>query len=63
MAFDKYITIKDSQAVIGMYPSTMAWYCKEIKGDIVDLKNMAIEVINIINDLNKQKIEKPDKKG
>jgi len=61
MAFDKYITVKDSQAEIGMYPSTMAWYCKSLKGDKKDLKNDALEIIDILNYLNTQKIEKPKK--
>jgi hypothetical protein len=59
--FEKYITIKDTKVLFGMYPSTGAWYCKDLPADnLKDMDNLIPEAIRILNKYNGvKKEEKP----
>ena len=49
---DKYIVIHEKLIEVGQYPSTGAWYCKNLPAEKHELKEMIQFVINILNDCN-----------
>jgi hypothetical protein len=51
--FEKYITIKDTKILVGMYPSTGAWYCKELGADNTkELDALMADVTVVLNKHN-----------
>jgi len=59
---DKYIQIKDKIIVGGQYPSTGAWYCKDLPANTPkEFKELASEMNNVLNELNKNVKDKEKK--
>jgi hypothetical protein len=55
MVLDKYISINDNKILVGQYPSTGAWYCKELPAkDSVELKKNIGDVIIVLNYYNNE---------
>lgn len=51
---DKYITIKDKTIICGQYPSSGAWYCKDLPADnLHEMDELIAETIKILNKHNK----------
>ena len=50
---EKYIIIKDEKILVGQYPSTGAWYCKELPASgVEELDIIMNKVIKILNKYN-----------
>ncbi len=64
MAFDKHIYIKlPENGIAGQDAKNKQWYCKELPfTDAQDFKTRAKEVIEVLNELNKDIIIKDDGK-